>query len=382
MGAEIDKIEDALVFLGDRINYPYFTQKEVNATLTKKLSRTLPSATTIVSPLANGLYFDDTTSQHYTDYIKQKTFLESIQKQIKYDFETVVAELHVIIEKLVEPSKAFLFFATNAKRLKERLGDDLKQFNVLFKNASAPEPEELEKLSERFELKRESEFRKSSFKELPRHVAIGVDSTKSCYMTQTVLYNNTDWTLPEVADIRVLLGYLSDRLYNEVRGKGLTYSIGMYLSVSTGQITLKLSKSSQLADAYEEVLKILTRYLNGDTEFDATLMESAKGSLIYNWASKEETVIGLIKEAAHAYSRRTDSKYNRQFTKALGNVTVEDMSKSASSILPLFLSPSSTQTVVVCSKGSLQGVVDQLGDNTGLQFTVYDKLEETFLADQ
>ena len=32
----------------------------------------------------------------------------------------------------------------------------------------------------------------------PQHVALGVDSTNSCYMTQTVMYNNTDWSLPEV----------------------------------------------------------------------------------------------------------------------------------------------------------------------------------------
>lgn len=57
-----------------------------------------------------------------------------------------------------------------------------------------------------------------------------------------------------------MLKYLSDRLYHSVRGKGLTYSISMSLSVSTGRVVLGLSKSSQLTGAYKAVREILTNY--------------------------------------------------------------------------------------------------------------------------
>lgn len=101
----------------------------------------------------------------------------------------------------------------------------------------------------------------------PQHVALGVDSTNSCYMTQTVMYNNTDWSLPEVAQVRVLLKYLSDRLYHSVRGKGLTYSISMSLSVSTGRVVLGMSKSAQLTGAYKAVREILNNYIQGVTKW-------------------------------------------------------------------------------------------------------------------
>merc|ERR1719362_1328897 len=109
----------------------------------------------------------------------------------------------------------------------------------------------------------------------------------------------------DVPAVRVLLRYMSDRLYHEVRGKGLTYSIAMYLSVSTGRLGLKLS---QLSQAYNVSRQLLQGYVDGSTTFDPALVESAKGALIYSWAEKEETVIGLIKEAARAYTRMTDAK--------------------------------------------------------------------------
>jgi len=376
---EIGKLEPALDFIGDRLNFPYFTIKEVNTTITSRLNKKTPSATSIRTYLSEAMYFDNTTNQHYVNYVTQKEFLQSLQEEIKENVDAVIKEVHDVIEKVTKPDRAFLSIAGNATKIKEKYGDKLKAFNNIFNASDIPSEPNLKTLTERYELKREHEYRRKNMSELPRHVAIGVDSTKSCYMTQMILFNNTDWTDPEISHIRVLLRYLSDRLYNEVRGKGLTYSISMYLSVSTGQITLKFSKSSQLADAYAAVVEILTRYINEKSSFEKSLAESAKGALIYSWSSKEETITGLIKEAVRAYIRRIDSHYNRQFTRSLADVTSEDMAKSAKKILPLFLSPETTQSVVVCSKGTVNQVVEEL-NVWGMDFTVYDSLEDSFVG--
>ena len=61
--------------------------------------------------------------------------------------------------------------------------------------------------------------------------------------------------------------------------------------------------------------------LQGLTEWDEALTDSAKGSMIYSWAEKEETVSGLVKEANKAYMRGADSQYNRLFTRSIADVT-------------------------------------------------------------
>ena len=68
---------------------------------------------------------------------------------------------------------------------------------------------------------------------------------------------------------------------------------------------------SQLVEAYTTVREILQRFLADDDEWTESLAASAKGSLIYSWTEKEETVEDLVGQTVKAYMRQTDTKYNR-----------------------------------------------------------------------
>ena len=70
-------------------------------------------------------------------------------------------------------------------------------------------------------------------------------------------------------------------------------------------------RSSRLHEAYETVREILERYVNDEDEWDESLGESAKGSIIYSWTEKEETVDDLVEQTVKAYMRQTDTRYNR-----------------------------------------------------------------------
>ena len=109
----------------------------------------------------------------------------------------------------------------------------------------------------------------------------------------------------------MMLQYLSDRMYDEVRGQGLTYGVSLSLSITEGRSTLSLTRSSRLVEAYKVVQEILERFVNDDYEWKDSLVSSAKGSLIYSWTEKEETVEDLVEQTVKAYMRQTDSKYNR-----------------------------------------------------------------------
>ena len=77
----------------------------------------------------------------------------------------------------------------------ERSTQYLSVFSKIF-NVTNTVPDE-NFLRQRYDVIKDSEYRDEN-KTRPQHVALGVDSTSSCYMSQTVLYNNTDWSLPEV----------------------------------------------------------------------------------------------------------------------------------------------------------------------------------------
>ena len=340
--AELGKLVEAVEFIHDRINYPYFTKKDLERTVGKRLNKGTPSASTIKSELLDGIYFNNKTMEHYTKKLAQKKFLNQLKQRIEDgEAEDIIDDLYRMVRILGTSNNSFLHMAADARALTSEYGETVAVLSGLFNASSLTGSEEW--LSGRYEVSREHQYRAVN-SSTPQHVALGVDSTSSCYFTQTVMYNNTDWTDREVADARVLLKYLSDRMYHSVRGKGLTYSISMALSVSTGRVVLSISKSAQLTEAYRVVRQIFNNYtqvgpvrpdttneeifsIQGYTQYDAALTDSSKGALIYQWAEKEETVSGLVSEAKKAYLRETDSHYNRDFTVSIADVTVEDISQ-------------------------------------------------------
>ena len=88
----------------------------------------------------------------------------------------------------------------------------------------------------------------------------------------------------------------------------------------------------------------------------------------------------LVGQTVKAYLRQTDSKYNRQFVRALGRVKLGDVLSAAKRILPAFLSENKTQTVIVCSPSSVGEIVKDFTE-FGIELKTYKTLEETFLGE-
>ena len=255
--AELGKLEEAVEFIHDRINYPYFTREDLGRTVGKRLNKGTPSASSIKTALLDGIYFNNQTMDHYTSYLVQKKTLNKLSQQIEEgQAEEVLEELYSMVRTLATSDHSFLHIAGDARQMTDRYGKTMSVLAGFFNTTATTASSDL---GGRYEVRREHEYRAQDSSQ-PHHVALGVDSTSSCYLTQTVMYNNTDWSAREVSEARVLLKYLSDRLYHSVRGKGLTYSISMALSVSTGRVVLSISKSAQLTQAYKVVREIFNNY--------------------------------------------------------------------------------------------------------------------------
>ena len=66
----------------------------------------------------------------------------------------------------------------------------------------------------------------------------------------------------QVAHIRVMLRYLSDRLHHLLREQRLAYRLRIFLSVSTGRVILDTyTPASQLTKAFKVVQEVLDNYV-------------------------------------------------------------------------------------------------------------------------
>merc|ERR1712168_30247 len=89
-----------------------------------------------------------------------------------------------------------------------------------------------------------SEVSKMSHEDMPMegHAIVGLHGTESCFLNQGVDFPNTDWESSEVAAVRVMLQYLSDRMFDQIRGQGWTYGVSSRISVSTGRLYVTFSQ--------------------------------------------------------------------------------------------------------------------------------------------
>ena len=81
-------------------------------------------------------------------------------------------------------------------------------------------------------------------------------------MKQTVPFEIVNWEDPEIAAVRVMLQYMTDRMYDKIRGRGWTYGVSMSTSVTEGRMSVNFIRSSNINNAYSEFRAILVNYTN------------------------------------------------------------------------------------------------------------------------
>ena len=273
---------------------------------------------------------------------------------------TVLGTLQRMRKAIVKPKNVFVQISTSLPKLTKRHGNKVSDvwkhiFDPLTVKEKRLGGKMKEVLATRYPVMSESAYR-DSYPNL-RHAIVGLPGTESCYLKQAILYNITNWEHEEVAVVRLMLQYLSDRMYEQIRGQGWTYSVGISVSITEGRIKVYFSKSSQLINSYKEFRNIISNYSTNAVAWDPILLDSAKGSLIYNWVEIEETPEGLATASVLSYLRQTDdSFYARRFVKRLSQVTVNDVKRVADKYLPEFFNPKQTHTAIVCGPGEVQSI--------------------------
>ena len=370
---QLEKLKEGISYLSDTINYPYFTRKNLKEKIEKKLLEVETSydAESLVEALEFQSYYDNSSCKYAAEDVVQKKFLIKLKNEVLNNADKVLKDIYQIMKTVFKPEKSFLHVAANADTFIEHYGSQLLVFNSIFNESFVSFDK-----TEKFPYKSEREYR-NKYPDSPRHIGVGLETTKSCHLVQFILYNNTDYLMESIPATMVLLRYLADEMFFEIRGRGLAYTAKLLLSVETGRIMLKLYRSAQITAAYKEVRRIFTEHLSGIRSWDKTKVDSAKGQLIYSWTAKEETIEDLALQAVLAYFKNVDTSYNRMFIESLSRVKSESLESIAKQILTQFLEADSTRTTVVCNKEKNSQVARDFA-KLGYNMKLYPSYEDTF----
>ena len=247
----MDKYEEGLKLLKDALFNVKFTKERTQTILTMLLN-SLPnaklSAASILKVMSDNLYFNNETLLHHASFLRQNKFLDKVQMQLNDDPKPVLQKLQSLAKQIFQPKNAFVYMATDLDRLTKEYKKDAAGF---WKDFFPHDLEfyTVESLSERIDTPSENQFVNHD-PERRRHAIAGIPGTVTSYIRQHIPFDIKDWEDDDVAATRVMLQYLSDQMYNLIRGKGLTYSTSMSSSVTEGRLTMVFSRSSQPAKSY------------------------------------------------------------------------------------------------------------------------------------
>ncbi|XP_040563241.1 uncharacterized protein C05D11.1 [Lepeophtheirus salmonis] len=351
-----EKYNASIQLLKDTLFRPKFTSERFKSVIQQILNgipvkKSSPSK--VLDAILDNIYFKDNTYIHHASFLRLQKTAVSLLNDLQKDETKILQKFKSLKDQVLHPKNIFLYVASNLEKNLD--SGHLPWINFFGKGE---EPPSSEFLSHRYQTPSENAFKK----EKPdfRHAIASVSSSESCYLKQSIYYDNTDWEDNEIAALRIALKYLTDRMYNDIRGKGYTYSIGTFLSVTEGKITVKFSRSSLLPEGFKEFRNVVEKHLNAST-WSEYLVDSARGSQIYSSSGSEETVSNLISSSFSSILRGAwDPLFNRRFVQRVGKVTFDEIRDSAIKYLPRFLDPNQTFTAIVCHSNDVDRVVQTL----------------------
>lgn len=99
-------------------------------------------------------------------------------------------------------------------------------------------------------------------------------------------------------------------MWRQIRGKGYAYHYRILLKVSEGLVYLILGRATNVIGAYQESKDIVDNQLT-KKEWDNTLIESAKSSLVFSIIDEEKTIGSVVGLSLRSYFEGVDYTYNR-----------------------------------------------------------------------
>ena len=257
---ELSKYEETVALFKEALFDIEYNLDKIKSLLSQALN-SIPSmklsASSMNSNLFDNIYFNKKSNIYFSSALRQQKFLQKVSDQIQDNPGPLIAKLHQLKRIILKPKNVFVQMSTSLERLTNAYEEPANQWIDLFKSVS---DETSLYLDRRFPTK--SEYRYQDQNPSTKHAIIGISGSSSCYLKQSIPYDLKDWEDKEVATMRVMLQYLSDRMYDEIRGEGLTYGISMSSSVTEGRTRVSFTRSSQLIEAYAKFREIIASYID------------------------------------------------------------------------------------------------------------------------
>ena len=301
----------------------------------------------VVSIMMNSLLFNEESNHQVANMMKQQRFLKTLLKKLDCSPNEVIKDLEEVRFFLSKPSNMFVHMAGDLSTLSSPTEPWSKLLPAhVPRNLVSParDPEHQLTLPP------------------PRHIAAGLGSCESAFLSRSSP-SIQDFMDPELPALLLAIQYLTQLegpMWRQIRGAGLAYGYFIYPSVGKGQLFMSLYKATHPVKAFIEARRIVMDQVNGKEDWDNTLLESAKSSLIFELIEKEKSLGDAVQQSLLSSFKGTSPEYNRALLAAVDNVTVADLRRVAPLHLGRLFDTAQARTTLVCGPSKLEEVTHTL----------------------
>ncbi|ERL93539.1 uncharacterized protein C05D11.1 [Dendroctonus ponderosae] len=208
-------------------------------------------------------------------------------------------------------------------------------------------------------------------------VGLGCIESSFYYQTAKCITSFKDADLPALLLYVQYLIQAEGPMWKQIRGKGYAYGYRIIVKVSEGLIYLIFAKATNVLGAYQESKEILDKQLSKN-EWDETLLESAKSSLVFNIIEEQKTIESTVELSLRSYFQGVDYSYNKKLLESLNKVSVDDLNRvGAKYIAPLF-DPKQAKVALITDPTKIADTAEGF-KKFNIDLAVYPSLEESYL---
>nr|CAH7739234.1 unnamed protein product [Callosobruchus chinensis] len=370
---ESSKYEKGLTWLKELLYKTVFTVERLKVIAMKmnnSVSQVKRWGRSVVAYVMRGLRYSEDSNVMKNGVLQQNRFLTEIIEKLDTEAggKEILEKMETLRKIITDPENFVLYLAGNLDYLKEPV-KAIK--GILPDGVKAPQKQQRLHVTPDYELMKQDSPLDGCI--------IGMGCLESSFFFQTI-NSITDYTDPDLPALMLYLQYIIQAegpMWKQIRGKGYSYSYRMSTKVHEGLLYLIYGKATNVVGAYKETKDIIQERLQS-RQWDSTLLDSARSSIIFNIIDEEKTIGSVVSLSVISYFQGVDYQYNRRFLELTNKVTVEDLNRVGEKYIAPLFAANNVKTAVVADPAKIDEIASGF-KKLDLDLKVYPSLEDSFL---
>ncbi|XP_039445648.1 uncharacterized protein C05D11.1-like [Culex pipiens pallens] len=373
------KYEIGINWIAELLHKTEFTAERVKVCASKMVNDVAQAkreGNSIVRDLMKAMYYDKDSNVRVSSLLKQQKFLGELIKLLEggaEGAEKVINRLNKVREIITRPENLGLHLAADWEEM-AKLDVDLEgPWSKLVPSEGVPK-KQLTVIPD-WKLHTPGGNLANS-----TGVVLGLGSVESAF-----LYSSskaiTDFNDEDLAPLLLFLQYLTQLegpLWRQIRGQGFSYGYNIVPRPNEGLLYFTLYRATNVVAAYKEAKSITEKQLQPNAEWDSTLLESARSSLIFEIIAREKSIGNVVVQSFLSSFKQVPAGYNQALVQRVGKVTETDLARVGAKYVKALFS-SEARTAIVCHPDKAADIATAFGQ-LGHKLEVETSLESSILA--